>query len=78
MAMRSRSLIKSYSSRALSRTNCNKTLWKWYKVKKAQNLVESCGLVINSEKVILGATPDVKVVLDEEFSVTEVRCSMEL
>ena len=47
------------------------------KLKGHKTVVEPCGLVINSENFILGATPDGKVVFDGEFGIIEVKCSEE-
>ena len=45
------------------------------KLKGHKAVVEPCGLAINSENFILGATPDGKVVFDGEFGIIEVKCS---
>ena len=45
------------------------------KLKGHKTVVEQCGIVINSENFILGATPDGKVVFDGEFGIIEVKCS---
>ena len=42
-----------------------------------KTVVEPCGLVINSENYILGATPDSKVVFDGKFGIIEVEYSEE-
>ena len=47
------------------------------KLKGHKTVVERCGLVINSENFILGATPDGKVVFYGEFGIIEVKCSEE-
>ena len=49
----------------------------YIKLNGHKTVVETCGLVINSENFILGATPDCKVVFNEEFSIIEVKCSEE-
>ena len=47
-------------------------------LKGHKSVVEPCGLIINSEKFILGATtPDGKVVFNGEFGIIEVKCSPE-
>ena len=46
------------------------TKWKAHKT-----VVEPCGFVINSVNVILGATPDGKIVFDGEFGTIEVTYS---
>ena len=43
------------------------------KLKGHKTVVESCGLVINSENFILGTTPDGKVVFNGEFGIIEVK-----
>ena len=47
------------------------------KLKGHTAVVEPCGLVINSENFILGATPGSKVVFDRGFGIIEVKCSEE-
>ena len=47
------------------------------KLKGNKTVVEPCGLVIDSENVILGAAPDGKVVFDGEFCIIEFKCSDE-
>ena len=47
------------------------------KLKAHKTVVEPCGLVINSENYILGATPDSKVVFDWKFGIIEVKYSDE-
>ena len=45
------------------------------KLKGHKTVVEPCSLVVNSENVILGATPDSKVVFDGKFGIIEVKYS---
>ena len=47
------------------------------KLKGHKTVVEPCGLAINSENFILGATPNGKVVFDGEFGIIGVKCSEE-
>ena len=85
MVMRKRSLIKSIQINSmqfkLSYGLCHEPISikheSYAKLKGNKTVVEPCGLVIDSENVILGAAPDGKVVFDGEFCIIEFKCSDE-
>ena len=75
MVMRSRSLLKSYSSNypmGFLQTIAIKHYESYTKLKGHKTVVEPCSLVINSKNFILGATSDGKVVFDGEFGINKL------
>ena len=80
MVMRSRSLNKIIQFKLSFRRFHKPFAIKhesYTKLKRHKIVIEPCGLIINSENFILGATPDGKVVFDGEFGITEVKSSEE-
>ena len=75
--MRSRSLITSYNHTIIQSYGryyepiATKYYKSYTKLKGYKTVVEPCGLVINSENLILRATPDGKVVFNGEFVIIE-------